>query len=218
MREAFQEELEKFLDKLIMLSNFANESLHKAIKAFDENDNELAHEVIADDLRINALSVEIERDAYRLIALQQPVTGDLRKIFTVFSANSDVERIADHATSVAKTVIRRNPDEEKIERLDDIVKQMGELAQGMITDVIQAFVNGDVRAARKIADRDNELDVLQQQIYGIAAKTMEFDTEVIVGGINYIGVANNLERIGDYVTNICERIVYLNSGDIIELN
>ncbi|MBA5729533.1 phosphate signaling complex protein PhoU [Aerococcaceae bacterium INB8] len=218
MREAFQEELEKFLDKLIMLSNFANESLHKAIKAFDENDNELAHEVIADDLRINALSVEIERDAYRLIALQQPVTGDLRKIFTVFSANSDVERIADHATSVAKTVIRRNPDEEKIERLDDIVKQMGELAQGMITDVIQAFVNGDVRAARKIADRDNELDVLQQQIYGIAAKTMEFDTEVIVGGINYIGVANNLERIGDYVTNICERIVYLHSGDIVELN
>ena len=218
MREAFQEELDKFLDKLIMLSNFANESLHKAIKAFDENDNELAHEVIADDLRINALSVEIERDAYRLIALQQPVTGDLRKIFTVFSANSDVERIADHATSVAKTVIRRNPDEEKIERLDDIVKQMGEIVQGMITDVIQAFVKGDVRAARKIADRDNELDALQQQIYGIAAQTMEFDTEVIIGGINYIGVANNLERIGDYVTNICERIVYLNSGDIVELN
>lgn len=218
MREAFQEELEKFLDKLIMLSNFANESLHKAIKAFDENDNELAHEVIADDLRINALSVEIERDAYLLIALQQPVTGDLRKIFTVFSANSDVERIADHATSVAKTVIRRNPNEEKIERLDDIVKQMGELAQEMITDVIQAFVKGDVRAARKIADRDNELDALQQQIYGIAAQTMEFDTEVIIGGINYIGVANNLERIGDYVTNICERIVYLNSGDIVELN
>ncbi|MBG9978783.1 phosphate signaling complex protein PhoU [Ruoffia tabacinasalis] len=218
MREAFQEELDKFLDKLIMLSNFANESLHKAIKAFDENDNELAHEVISDDLRINALSVEIERDAYRLIALQQPVTGDLRKIFTVFSANSDVERIADHATSVAKTVIRRNPNEEKIERLDDIVKQMGEIAQGMITDVIQAFVNGDVRAARKIADRDNELDALQQQIYGIAAQTMEFDTEVIIGGINYIGVANNLERIGDYVTNICERIVYLHSGDIVELN
>ena len=95
---------------------------------------------------------------------------------------------------------------------------MGELAQEMITDVIQAFVKGDVRAARKVADRDNELDALQQQIYGIAAQTMEFDTEVIIGGINYIGVANNLERIGDYVTNICERIVYLHSGDIVELN
>lgn len=218
MREAFQEELEKFLDKLIMLSNSANESLHKAMKAFEEDDNELAHEVITDDLRINALSVEIERDAYRLIVLQQPVTGDLRKIFTVFSANSDVERIADHATSIARTVIRRNPNEEKIERLDDIVKEMGEITQEMISDVIQAFVNGDVKQARKIAERDSELDEFQQQIYGIASRSMESDAEVIIGGINYIGVANNLERIGDYVTNICERIVYLNSGDIVELN
>lgn len=218
MREAFQEELDKFLDKLIMLSNSANESLHKAVKAFDENDKELAHDVITDDLRINALSVEIERDAYRLIALQQPVTGDLRKIFTVLLANSDVERLADHATSIAKAVIRRNPNEEKIERLDDIVRQMGELAQSMISDAIQAFVKGDVEAARNVAERDSDLDQLQQQAYGVAAKYMESDTEVVIGGINYIGVANNLERIGDYVTNICERIVYLNTGDIVELN
>lgn len=218
MREAFQEELDKFLDKLIMLSNSANESLHKAVKAFDENDKELAHDVITDDLRINALSVEIERDAYRLIALQQPVTGDLRKIFTVLLANSDVERLADHATSIAKAVIRRNPNEEKIERLDDIVRQMGELAQSMISDAIQAFVKGDVEAARNVAERDSDLDQLQQQVYGVASKYMESDTEVVIGGINYIGVANNLERIGDYVTNICERIVYLNTGDIVELN
>lgn len=218
MREAFQEELEKFLDKLIMLSNSANESLHKAMKAFGEDDKELAHEVVSDDLRINALSSEIERDAYRLIALQQPVAGDLRKIFTVLLANSDVERIADHATSIARTVIRRNPNEEKIDKLDDIVNEMADITQLMITDVISALVSRDVEGAKAIAERDNEVDILQQQVYGVAAKHMESDTEVVVGGINYISVANGLERIGDYVTNICERIVYLNTGDIVELN
>lgn len=218
MREAFQDELDKFLDKLIMLSNSANESLHKAMKAFDEEDNELAHEVVADDLRINALSSEIERDAYRLIALQQPVTGDLRKIFTVLLTNSDVERLADHATSIARTVIRRNPNEEKIEQLDTVVDEMAAITQSMISDAITALVNGDVEAAKEIALRDNEVDKLQQKVYGVAAKRMVKDTDVVIGGINYISVANALERIGDYVTNICERIVYLNTGDIVELN
>lgn len=218
MREAFQEELDKFLDKLIMLSNLANESLHKATKAFAEHDRELAHEVIEDDLIINATSAEIERDAYRLIALQQPVAGDLRRIFTVLLANSDVERLAEHAVSIARTVIRRNPDEEKIKRLDGIISEMTEITQSMISDVIKALVNQDVEAAKEIARRDELVDNLQREIYGVAARRMEKDTDVIIGGINYIGVANNLERIGDYVTNICERIVFLNTGDIVELN
>lgn len=218
MREAFQEELDKFLDDLIMLSNLANESLHKAMRAFEEDDRELAHEVVSDDLKTNAKSAEIEREAYRLIALQQPVAGDLRKIFTVLLANSDVERLADHAVSIARTVIRRNPVEDHIEELDTIVQKMATITQSMISDAITALVNSDVEAAREIADRDNEVDSLRAQVYGKAARYMESHTEVVIGGINYISVANSLERIGDYVTNICERIVYLNTGDIVELN
>lgn len=218
MREAFQEELDKFLDDLIMLSNLANESLHKAMKAFEEDDRELAHEVVSDDLKTNAKSAEIEREAYRLIALQQPVAGDLRKIFTVLLANSDVERLADHAVSIARTVIRRNPAEDHIEELDAIVQKMATITQSMISDAITALVNSDAEAAREIAERDNEVDSLRAQVYGKAARYMESHTEVVIGGINYISVANSLERIGDYVTNICERIVYLNTGDIVELN
>lgn len=218
MREGFQEELDKFLDKLIMLSNLANESLHKSMKAFEDNDKELAHEIISDDLKLNAMSAEIEREAYRLIALQQPVAGDLRRIFTVLLTNSDVERLADHAVSIARAVIRRNPNEERVERLDEIVLEMAGIAEAMISDAIKALVNRDVELAKEIALRDNQLDTLQSQAYGLAARHMESDQEIVIGGINYIGVVNNLERIGDYVTNICERIVYLNTGDIVELN
>lgn len=218
MREGFQEELDKFLDKLIMLSNLANESLHKSMKAFEDNDKELAHEIISDDLKLNAMSAEIEREAYRLIALQQPVAGDLRRIFTVLLTNSDVERLADHTVSIARAVIRRNPNEERVERLDEIVLEMAGIAEAMISDAIKALVNRDVELAKEIALRDNQLDTLQTQAYGLAARHMESDQEIVIGGINYIGVVNNLERIGDYVTNICERIVYLNTGDIVELN
>lgn len=218
MREAFQEELSKFLDDLIMLSNLANEALHKAVKAFEEEDRELAHEVITNDLKINAMSAEIEREAYRLVALQQPVASDLRKIFTVLLTNSDVERLADHAVSIARTVIRRNPDEEHIEKLDDIVREMATITQSMLSDAVKALVNGDVKAAKDISIRDNDVDNLQSQVYGVASRYMESHTDVVIGGINYIGVSNSLERVGDYVTNICERIVYLNTGDIVELN
>lgn len=214
----FEEELKSLFVHLTKLGIAANESVHKSIKAHNTNDKELAKELFADDLRINALTVEIEKEAYRIIALQQPVASDLRLVFTVLTASLDIERIADHAVSIGRAVIRRQETDQQVEQLNDVVNKMAETAQMMISDAMDAFVNRDAATARKVALLDEVVDAGLKEIYNESAKRMQKNTDMVPSGISYINIGNSLERIGDYVTNICERIVYLNTGEIIELN
>lgn len=218
MRIQYQEALDSFLDDLSLLGNSATESMHKAVKAFKERDKELAHELFSDDLRINALTVDIEQEAYRLIALQQPVATDLRKIFATLLASTDFERMADHATSIAKAVIRRSDDALEIEVADNIIQKMAEIVGTMMTDAITAFVEKDHVKAREIAQRDMQVDALFKQMHIEIPGLIAGSEEATATGIGYLGIASNLERIGDYVTNICERIVFVESGEIIDLN
>lgn len=218
MRKIFDEELEELFDHLTSLGNAANESVHKSLRAYNTRDKELANELFSDDLRINADTMEIEQAAYRLIVLQQPVASDLRMIFAVLHASSDIERIADHAVSIARAVIRRDENEVDVPRLDDKINKMGELVSSMITDVVTAFRHRDVKLAKEIASRDDEVDNLRREIAKETTKRMEDDTDVVVSGLTYMNVSSRLERIGDYVTNICERILYLETGELTELN
>lgn len=214
----FEEELKSLFVHLTKLGIAANESVHKSIKAHNTNDKELAKELFADDLRINALTVEIEKEAYRIIALQQPVASDLRLVFTVLTASLDIERIADHAVSIGRAVIRRQETDQQVEQLNDVVNKMAETAQMMISDAMDAFVNRDAVTARKVALLDEVVDAGLKEIYNESARRMQKNTDMVPSGISYINIGNSLERIGDYVTNICERIVYLNTGEIVELN
>lgn len=218
MRKVFEEELKSLFIQLTKLGIAANESVHKSIKAHNTSDKELAKELFADDLRINALTVEIEKEAFRIIALQQPVSSDLRLVFTVLTSSLDIERIADHAVSIGRAVIRRKETDQHVDQLDEVVNRMAETAQTMISDAMDAFVNRDAETAKKVAMLDEIVDAGLKEIYHESAKRMQKNTEMVPSGISYINIGNSLERIGDYVTNICERIVYLNTGEIIELN
>lgn len=220
MREAFQAELREYLDKLLTLGNAANEAISKSLKAFNDRDKEAAHDVVAGDLKINLLATEIEQEAYRIIALQQPVATDLRKVFAVLLASSDIERLADHAAAISKSIIRRSENSQKIDELDAIINKMAAETQSMISDALDAFMTKDANKAREVAYRDNIVDEYLKDLYTEASARMvgENQVEVVNLGIAYVGIGNNIERIGDYVTNICERIVYLESGDIIELD
>lgn len=220
MREAFQNELNDFLDKLAKIGNAANESISKSMKAFNDFDKEAAHDVVAGDLKINIMTTEIEQEAYRLIALQQPVARDLRKIFAVLLASSDIERLADHGAAISKAVIRLPESTQRIEPIEVIINKMAEEAQSMINDAIQAFCEKDSEKAKEIAYRDNIVDQYLKDLYAEVSDRMasESNQEGVTVGMSYIGIGNNIERIGDYVTNICERIIYLESGDIIELD
>ena len=218
MRKVFDEELKSLFVHLTKLGIAANEAVNKSIKAHNTSDKELAKELFADDLKINALTVEIEKEAYRIIALQQPVASDLRLVFTVLTASLDIERIADHAVSIGRAVIRRKETDQQIDQLNDIVNRMAETSQTMISDAMDAFVNRDAETAKKVALQDEIVDAGLKEIYHESAKRMQKNTDMVPSGISYINIGNSLERIGDYVTNICERIVYLNTGEIIELN
>lgn len=218
MRKVFDEELKSLFVHLTKLGIAANEAVHKSIKAHNTSDKELAKELFADDLKINALTVEIEKEAYRIIALQQPVASDLRLVFTVLTASLDIERIADHAVSIGRAVIRRKETDQQVDQLNDIVNRMAETSQTMISEAMDAFVNRDAESARKVALQDEIVDAGLKEIYHESAKRMQKNTDMVPSGISYINIGNSLERIGDYVTNICERIVYLNTGEIIELN
>lgn len=221
MREAFQEELRQFIEKLTQLGHCANEAIHKSLQAFNEGDRELAREVVADDLKINMLATEIEQQSYRIIVLQQPVATDLRKVFAVLLASSDVERLADHAASISRTLIRRrNVDVERVAEADEIINAMAVIVQEMLDAAIHNFTEENPRRAREIAARDDEVDHYLNRLYTVVTSRLaNTDAQDMINlGIDYIGMGNNLERIGDYITNICERIVYLDSGDIVELD
>lgn len=167
--------------------------------------------------RLMKRETDLERKSFELIALQQPVSTDLRIIVTIMKASSDLERMGDHAVSIAKSTIRvkgntRVPDIEKdIADMADKVKQM-------VEEVLDAYVKEDRRRAIAIAEEDTAINAYSENIYDDCVKEMQRDSETVVGSMDYMLVASYLERIGDYVTNICEWIVYLRTGKVVELN
>lgn len=218
MRTKFTTELNEFYEKIIQLGNVANEALNKAIQAYNQKDKELAETIIQNDVKINQMVIDIETEAYRLIVLQQPVTDDLRKIFTVLLASTDLERIADHASSIAKAVLRFNDNETDVDEIRKIINEMSVKTIHMLSEVLKSFDDNDSTSVKAIAERDQEVDLLLKQLYHKTSHRMERDTEVVNYGINHLNVGKSLERIGDYTTNICERLIYLSTGDIVELN
>lgn len=217
MRRLFEDELNDSHVRFSEMGMMVNEAIYKSVKAFINHDKQLAREVIADDHKINERETDLERKSFELIALQQPVSTDLRVIVTIMKASSDLERMGDHAVSIAKSTIRvkgntRVPDIEKdIADMADKVKQM-------VEEVLDAYVKEDRKKAIKIADEDVAINAYSDNIYDDCIKEMQRDSETVVGSMDYMLVASYLERIGDYVTNICEWIVYLRTGKVVELN
>lgn len=218
MRQQFQEELEAFYQQLTKIGSIANEALHKAIQSYDHLDKNLAQEIVDGDNQINKLVVDIELEAYRLIALQQPVAGDLRRIFTVLMASMDIERIADHAADIAKTVLRLDTSLVRVEAIRNDLNQMATIAQDMLKDVLDSFYNIDEKKIQAIANRDDHIDDLLKKLYTDTQISMTTNTEVVNPGINFLNIGKSIERIGDYTTNICERLVYMETGEVVELN
>ena len=173
--------------------------------------------MIDNDVKINELEVQLEKKSLEMIALQQPVTTDLRIIITVMKASSDLERMGDHAVSIAKSTIRVKGNERILE-VEEKISDMADAVKIMVDSVKDAYINGDLDQAKAIAQSDAKVNEYFNEIYDMCIKEMKENPETVVGGTDYLQVAGFLERIGDYVTNICEWIVYLKTGKILELN
>ncbi|MFW8053084.1 phosphate signaling complex protein PhoU [Vagococcus fluvialis] len=217
LRSQFEEDLTKLHDKFEKMGQDVNIAISKSVKAFIDHDKSLAKEVIAEDDKINAKEQDLEKKSFEMIALQQPVTLDLRKIVTIMKASSDLERMGDHAVSIAKSTIRVKGNKRVLE-IENEISEMATHVMAMVSEVLVAYINTDSQKAIEIAISDKVTNEYFKSIYRHSIRAMQENPETVIVGADYLQVAGYLERIGDYVTNICEWIVYLTTGKIEELD
>lgn len=217
LRTQFEEELLNLHNQFYEMGMMVSGAVHKSVRAYIKHDKILAQEVIENDININNMETRLEKKSFEMIALQQPVTTDLRMIITVMKASSDLERMADHAVSVAKSTIRVKG-QTRIPEIEKEISDMSDYVKKMVDNVLVAYVKTDEKDARTIANMDQRVNDYFNRIYNATIKNMQENPETVISGTDYLNVASYLERIGDYVTNICEWIVYLATGKITELN
>jgi len=213
---SFDLQLKALQERLVSLGLMVAHAQEQAVRALAERDGQLAQELIADDQNINRAQHEIEEQCLLLIASQQPVARDLRLIFSIASIASELERMADHAKGIAVIALRL-ADQPMLKPLID-VPRMAEIGREMLQGQLDAFLRGDVDAARALAARDAEIDQLNDQVYRELLMIMMTDPRTITRATYLLWVAHNLERFADRTTNIGERVVFMRTNAIVELD
>ena len=216
LRTQFEEELNKLHNQFYSMGTQVSAQLNKAVRAFVSHDRELAEDVITSDEMINQLETKLETKSLEMIALQQPVSGDLRTIITVLKASSDLERMGDHVTSIAKAAINLKG-EERIHEVEEDISLLGEKVKSVVDASLNAYIQGNDTRAREIADQYQTVKNMSGEIQEKILEAMKANTETITTGKDYLMTLVFLERITGYAVNLCEWIVYLKSGNIVEL-
>ena len=186
----------------------------KSVDALRRRDETLAREVQIDDKVIDRLEIEIEERAISLLALQQPLAGDLRFITAALKISNDLERAGDHAVNISESASRL-ASQPPLKPLVDIPR-MAELASGMLHDALDAFVRRDSDTARRLCLRDDDVDQLNRQVFRELISYMLEDPSTITRGMELILVARNLERVADLATNVAEEVVFIAEARIIK--
>lgn len=215
-RETFERELQELKDELLILGSIVEQAVREAVDALKRRDLEAARRIYADDQKINEKRYEIEQDCLVLIATQQPMARDLRMLAAILEVNTELERIGDYAKGICKINLMLGT-ESLVKPLIDIPK-MADLGLDMLHRALGAFIIGDADTARAIPDEDDQVDLLYNRVYNDLLKMMLANPEIISRANYLIWAAHNLERLADRVTNICERTVFLVTGEIIELD
>jgi phosphate transport system protein len=215
-RESFRKHIQELEKEVTEMGEMVITAINRSIKALKALDASEAERIIADDVKINEKRWDIEEKCINLIATQQPVASDLREIIAVLSIVTDLERMGDHAEGIGKIVLLHGK-EPLIKPLVDI-PQMAEICVDMLKRSIDAFLKRDAVAAKAICAEDDKVDLLHEQVYRVFLSYMIENPRVITYATYLIWAAHNLERIADRVTNICERIVFLATGSMHEIN
>jgi len=209
-RQAFDEQLAELEQRLLKMGEFVETMLEKAGRALVTHDVKLAEEAIAADDAADDMDLEIEQHCMRLLALQQPMSRDLRTIGTVMKVIADVERIGDYSVDIAKTAIEL-AQTEYYKPLEDI-PQMVEIVRWMLRQALEALVAHDLALVAKVIERDDEVDRLWYQIRGQVEQVMQERSEVVPQAVALLLVARYLERVADHTVNIAERVAYMETG------
>ena len=214
MERHLDAELTRLKEQLLTMAGLAEQAVGKSVKALVDRDPALAEAVMNEDAAVNRLEVEIENACLGLLARYQPEAKDLRTITMVFKIVNDLERVGDQGVNIAERTIDLLK-EPLLKPLIDIPK-MAVLAQQMLKDALDAFVNQDAELARAVCRRDDEVDHLNDQIYHELLVYMTQDAKTITRAIDLILIGRHLERVADHATNIAEDVYYLVRGTTIK--
>ncbi|MBP8933470.1 MAG: phosphate signaling complex protein PhoU [Candidatus Atribacteria bacterium] len=216
IRGHFTRQLREVQEDLVNMTQAAKKMLQMAIESLQERDVAKAKEVISLDDIVDSYNYKIEEKCLRMIALQQPVAKDLRVIAAVMKIITDVERIGDYSIDIAKFSIRL-ADKPLFKPLIDVPK-MAEIVVKMLEETSATFIQKDLNVVQKVVDDDDKVDNLYRSIHEEIVNYIEKDPSVTRQAIWILMIARYLERIGDHITNITERIYYMETGEMIELH
>jgi phosphate transport system protein len=206
----FQEELEALQRRLLEMGGLAEERVRAAVHGLVSRDVVAIERVLRGDEPVNEFHIEIDNRCFRLLALHQPMAVDLRTIVAAVKINTDLERVGDLAVNIAEASSRyiTHP---PVKKLIDIPR-MGEIAQSMLRDALDAYVKRDTALAQQVLNEDDELDALKTQVFRELLTFMLQDPSTVEPALDLILISRHLERIGDHATNIAEDVIFMVSA------
>ena len=214
MERHFDQELNALREQVLLMGGRAEGIVRRSIESLRRSDPALARQVLQDDRAIDRLEIDIEERCLRLLALQQPLAGDLRFITAALKISNDLERVGDHAVNIAGGTLRL-AGTPLLKPLVDIPR-MADLALAMLHESLDAFVGRDAEGARRLVRRDDEVDDLNRQVFRELLSYMLEDPATITRAMELILVARNLERVADLATNVAEEVVFIAEARIIK--
>lgn len=215
-RAHYLEQLEALHAELRALGQTVVDAITQSVDAFAKQDAAEANRIIAGDQAIDRAQYALEEHTLVVMATQQPIAGDLRRLIAAIEIASELERMGDYAKGIAKVTVR-SVDQPPFRPLDDIA-QMAQHAIEMLVTVLDTFVREDAEAARRLAIADDSVDELAKRIKNDLISLMQSSPMTVAWAVDLISVTHNLERIADRTTNIAERVIFMVSGDQVELN
>jgi len=217
-RNIFSEELSRLRHDILSMAARVEGNLGKAISALRTRNADLANEVRADDSAVDALQLKIEDDAAIVIATQQPVARDLRELVSVFKLTSNIERVGDHAVHLARAAKKLAKMGDSSFQAQEHLEKMAETGQIMLRSAISAFMAKDAQAAREAAAMDSKINAEHKILTEDILKVMKKNSDLVKEALQILHTSNQLERLGDHITNICEAVIYIIEGKHEELN
>ncbi|NIS82732.1 MAG: phosphate signaling complex protein PhoU [Anaerolineales bacterium] len=215
-RVVFDRDLNNLRADVLRLGDMVASARDRSLTALREHDVTLAEEIIEQDAEVNALRFQIEEACLSMIATQQPAARDLRAVVAAMSMASDMERMGDHAAGIAKVVLRIG--EKGVGEFPRSLTQMAELVGEMHDRALEAYAQGDDDLAYKVASQDDLIDDYYHALFGELVEMMVQEPGATATGVYLMFVGHNLERIADRVTNLAERVIFMSSGRMEELN
>ena len=213
-RKLLERELNILRDRLLLMGGEVELALQRAMHALIKRDSDVANQVLENDRVIDQLELEIDRLSVEVLTLRRPAACEMRMVISIFKITPVLERIADHATSIARAALELNDEPEL--KIYGGLNEMAECALEMLQSALDAFTSNDSEKARKLIKQDEEVDRIYDRLVENLMETMSQDATKSTRLARLLFVAKNLERIGDYVKDVCELTVYMKEAVFIK--